>query len=212
MFEQSKIISIKSVGNVILRKSKRAKHINISIKPNRGVIVSIPKNASFKVGEKAVTEKLDWIKKNLIKVKAFEDNKLIFDESLNFTTKYHKLYLRQTKTQKISAEVTESKIFVKYPNFLDVTSEEVQNAIQGFIIYTLRLEAKKYLPDRVARLAEQYGFTFNKVFVKKQKSRWGSCSNKNNINLNIHLMRTTDKRSEERRVGKECRSRWSPYH
>ena len=23
---------------------------------------------------------------------------------------------------------------------------------------------------------------------------------------------TVDKRSEERRVGKECRSRWSPYH
>ena len=23
---------------------------------------------------------------------------------------------------------------------------------------------------------------------------------------------TTDGRSEERRVGKECRSRWSPYH
>ena len=24
--------------------------------------------------------------------------------------------------------------------------------------------------------------------------------------------RTTEQRSEERRVGKECRSRWSPYH
>ena len=24
--------------------------------------------------------------------------------------------------------------------------------------------------------------------------------------------RPTEKRSEERRVGKECRSRWSPYH
>ena len=24
--------------------------------------------------------------------------------------------------------------------------------------------------------------------------------------------RETDNRSEERRVGKECRSRWSPYH
>ena len=23
---------------------------------------------------------------------------------------------------------------------------------------------------------------------------------------------TVEKRSEERRVGKECRSRWSPYH
>src|SRR5574337_802117 len=27
-----------------------------------------------------------------------------------------------------------------------------------------------------------------------------------------HLMRRVDSRSEERRVGKECRSRWSPYH
>ena len=28
--------------------------------------------------------------------------------------------------------------------------------------------------------------------------------------LQVYLFRTT--RSEERRVGKECRSRWSPYH
>ena len=26
------------------------------------------------------------------------------------------------------------------------------------------------------------------------------------------LYNTADSRSEERRVGKECRSRWSPYH
>ena len=29
--------------------------------------------------------------------------------------------------------------------------------------------------------------------------------------LNVESMTGTD-RSEERRVGKECRSRWSPYH
>ena len=28
----------------------------------------------------------------------------------------------------------------------------------------------------------------------------------------FELYRCRDKRSEERRVGKECRSRWSPYH
>ena len=27
-----------------------------------------------------------------------------------------------------------------------------------------------------------------------------------------HLKELTHERSEERRVGKECRSRWSPYH
>ena len=30
--------------------------------------------------------------------------------------------------------------------------------------------------------------------------------------LNIRLLSLKDDRSEERRVGKECRSRWSPYH
>ena len=38
-----------------------------------------------------------------------------------------------------------------------------------------------------------------------------------NVDLNeLEAIRTSDKfplmRSEERRVGKECRSRWSPYH
>src|SRR5256885_1927705 len=28
----------------------------------------------------------------------------------------------------------------------------------------------------------------------------------------MHFLRRPDARSEERRVGKECRSRWSPYH
>ena len=28
----------------------------------------------------------------------------------------------------------------------------------------------------------------------------------------VFLVQSTCKRSEERRVGKECRSRWSPYH
>src|SRR3712207_9032836 len=30
--------------------------------------------------------------------------------------------------------------------------------------------------------------------------------------LSVVFMDTTSLRSEERRVGKECRSRWSPYH
>src|SRR3712207_9195788 len=31
-------------------------------------------------------------------------------------------------------------------------------------------------------------------------------------NMLVHLGYTEEARSEERRVGKECRSRWSPYH
>lgn len=33
-----------------------------------------------------------------------------------------------------------------------------------------------------------YGFSFNKIFIKNQKTRWGSCSCKQNLNLNYKIV------------------------
>ena len=52
----------------------------------------------------------------------------------------------------------------------------------------LRSRAKKYLPERTRYLAEKYGFTIGRIALRNQKTRFGSCSYKNNINLNINLM------------------------
>ena len=43
----------------------------------------------------------------------------------------------------------------------------------------------KYLQNRVAYLANCYGFQYKKVSFKSMMTRWGSCSSKNNISLNI---------------------------
>jgi len=52
-----------------------------------------------------------------------------------------------------------------------------------------RAEAKKKLAHRLNELSRRYGFTYNRVFIRNQKTRWGSCSAKNNISLNIQLLR-----------------------
>ena len=49
--------------------------------------------------------------------------------------------------------------------------------------------ARKHLIDRLNYLSKKHGFNYNRVFIKNQKTRWGSCSAKNNINLNISLVR-----------------------
>jgi len=71
---------------------------------------------------------------------------------------------------------------------LTVFDEDSNNSF----IEELRKNAKKILPDRTMQLADIHGFMCRKIFLKNMKSRWGSCSLINNINLNIHLMRLPD--------------------
>jgi predicted metal-dependent hydrolase len=52
-----------------------------------------------------------------------------------------------------------------------------------------RTEARRLLIGRLRELAERHGFQYNKVAVKNQRTLWGSCSSRNNINLNINLLR-----------------------
>ena len=47
---------------------------------------------------------------------------------------------------------------------------------------------KEFLEGRIKELADKFGFVYNKVTIRNQKTRWGSCSGKNNINLNMQLM------------------------
>ena len=49
--------------------------------------------------------------------------------------------------------------------------------------------AREFLEERIKELANKFGFVYNKVAIRNQKTRWGSCSGKNNINLNMQLMK-----------------------
>lgn len=52
-----------------------------------------------------------------------------------------------------------------------------------------RHEARRILVQRLDELAQKHGFVYNRVFIRNQKTRWGSCSARNNINLNVKLVR-----------------------
>ncbi|MDD4858774.1 MAG: SprT family zinc-dependent metalloprotease [Dehalococcoidales bacterium] len=52
--------------------------------------------------------------------------------------------------------------------------------------------AREILTGRIRYLADKHGFSFNKVSIRSQKTRWGSCSRKNNISLNVKLVLLPD--------------------
>lgn len=184
----NKIIYIENVGEVLFRRSKRAKHLSISVKPFYGVRVSVPSGLSFSNAVLFVQGKKSWIRNHLEKIKIQESLKPIIDEKSKFIPNHYSLHLQTTEQKKISAQIFERKIIVSHPDNLPADSREVQSAIKKGIVEALRIEAKSFFPARVRLLADRFGLKFNKLCIKNLSSRWGSCSGKNNINLNLHLM------------------------
>jgi len=46
--------------------------------------------------------------------------------------------------------------------------------------------------SRLEELAEIHNFEYSRASIRNQKTKWGSCSAKNNISLNINLVRLPD--------------------
>ncbi|MDO4487503.1 MAG: SprT family zinc-dependent metalloprotease [Eubacteriales bacterium] len=52
----------------------------------------------------------------------------------------------------------------------------------------LAKSAKKYIPTRAAYFAPMVGVSYNRIAIKCQHTKWGSCSSKGNLNFNCLLM------------------------
>ncbi len=49
-------------------------------------------------------------------------------------------------------------------------------------------EAKRVIPERVAHYAALMGVSYGRITIRKQRSRWGSCSASGNLNFNCLLI------------------------
>ena len=132
---------IEEIGPVLFERSRKARHLNISVRPYKGVRVAVPRSVSFKKAEEIVRTKIAWIKKHKERI----------------------------------AEVERS-----HRDVLDQVAR------------IDRREAKRKLIARLNQLSGKHNLPYNRVFIRNQKTRLGSCSSANNINLNMKLVLLPD--------------------
>jgi len=183
------MVSYPQIGEVQFVQSATAKYIRISLKPSGDVRVTVPKRASMKEAMAFVETKTDWILLTQSRMKKLEKQRTVFTSETVFMTQCRQVQLFPWKSGQFRTQLSKDSLKIFYPNEIDIHSAQAQETIRNFIIETLRMEAKEYLPQRTEQLAAKHGFTYRGVTVKNVTSRWGSCSATNHINLNIHLVR-----------------------
>lgn len=188
MAMSTKYYNIDSVGEVKITKRQNAVNVRLSIDQAGLVRVSIPRSYSFSAAVEFVKEKADWIIE-----RQNQRTKRIFKLGENIKTRSHVVNVSVHNKPEVIATQKKNAITVKVGAPYSVEQEKVQHFIKRVLTEIYRLEAKAYLPKRVNELANQYGFRYENVFIKNLKSKWGSCSSKKNINLNVHVMTLPDK-------------------
>ena len=179
-----KVVQFKNIGAVQFNRNKRSKNIKISVKPDKSVLVSFPFYCTTKEAMLFVQKNEKWV---LDQQKKMEQRKNKINADSTIKTKLHTVQFVLGEKYNIEPKGSNVLITVK-----DFETERSQLVIEDLLIQIYRYEAQKILPARLAELAEKYGFRFQKVTIRNNKRNWGSCSSKNNISLNLQMMKLPD--------------------
>ena len=119
----------------------------------------------------------------------------------------------RSERKTVSAQIKEGKLIIRAPR--RATNEEINRFVQQHKqwiethlakaqtrqaekaalpkltqeeIRTLANKAVEVIPQRVAHYAPLVGVTYGRITIRNQRSKWGSCSSKGNLNFNCLLM------------------------
>ena len=166
---------------VYIRRSNKAKRVNINIKRNLSqhakVELVLPNNDMEK-GYVFLLKKEFWIRRklaNLSKPITIDPNLIpMFDKSYS---------LRKVNSQAYKVEVNEDIIQIYSPlNNSDILLRE-------FLKNILSKEVQKI----VANISKRYDLNFTQIRIITSKNKWGSCSNKGVLSFNWRLVFTPQK-------------------
>ena len=177
----------------IYKTSPRAKKLRITVKGSGEVIITYPKSISKKEAATFFEKHQDWVDKQLKKLE--EKNPKVFSNygfGSEFKTKMTTFRILASEEDKPYLRQEKEYLNLFIPKNTDLSTADWQELIVEQIEEQLRREAKHYLIKRCYDIAKEKGIPVKQVTVRKAKTRWGSCSSRNNISLSIYCMTLPD--------------------
>jgi predicted metal-dependent hydrolase len=167
--------------NIKIKRSTRSK--NIQLRANiYGIHVVAPVNYDFQNITRFINSRKDWISK-VYKYYAKFVAKFGQERgaSGNFLTYLGSIYKLQIVNDRVSYDIVSNNLKIITLHVND------RRKYKQDILTWYKRRTSNIIFERLPLLSKKLDLKYNRVLVKSQKSRWGSCSKNKNLNFNLLL-------------------------
>lgn len=201
--EKSEEIAVLAGREIVytLIRTNRARRVTIKIGGNTGLEVVVPLRGDLSRVPRFMREKEDWILKHVDNLEHKKGQKPRFEDGARVSVLGEEKVIRiilgasagsGVRKKSASAKEIRPLAFRGETAFYDtaeihVRAASIPEAKKAFEKH-LRGVAQRHFEKRTAQIASQMGTTFERITIKGQKSRWGSCSRQRNLNFNWRLV------------------------
>lgn len=174
-----KIINITNLGDIAFYKHRGSKTIKIRISGSE-VKVTLPLWIPYSVATTYVQKRTDWILENRKPINLLKNGDVI--------GKNIKLCIQQSDLNRFSSKLLENELIIKIPKNIDPNSAQAQLKIKNLAKKAILSQSYNILLPYVRKQASQLNFAVKSIEIKDFKSRWGSCSSKNELSFSLYLI------------------------
>lgn len=184
-------------GIQIAYQIEKSNRKTISIRVNHdGVIVRAPRGLSNQKIRELIQTKARWIlqKYQEVSESAPVNPKRDYQDGTTFWYRGKALSLKLVQGSEYQLKENEGQVLIEGDQIVVALSDFSHGAILNLLEQWFRYEARIRIMERVQYYTARYGFgkPVSRIFIKDQKSRWGSCSSKCNLNFNYRLIMAPD--------------------
>ena len=172
-----------------LRVSTRARFVRLYVSPDRGLEIVVPRGFDRRRVPAVLREKSAWIRRSLERVQAQREEFLAPSNwQLPERIEFRAVDVEWTVVPRLGPGPRLSAS-TPAPRELEITgpieSEGLGRAVLGRF---LLIQAETHLPPLLETVSRETGLGYTRVSIRRQRSRWGSCSAQGAISLNATLM------------------------
>lgn len=182
-----------NIGNLTipytLSESKKTKYIKL-VMGIEGLRVVKPYRAKFEDVERVLKDKSNWIFKHYsdFQTMKVDHYKREWESGERLLYRGKRYNIRVFNSKESSARVNfNGKRFEVFVNE-SLGEKERKTLIEGAFKKWLIRTARECIEDRLNYYCKIIGVNYNSMKIKEQRTRWGSCSRKGNLNFNWKLI------------------------